>query len=349
MIPQAKNRKTLTLRAAAQISTHPKGTTMKTSARRPAHATATLAALLASAWMAAPAGAATINVACPGQTIQNALASAQPGDTIMVSGTCAENVLVRNEKLRFTIDGGNVAVINAPGNTSAALTIRGKGIVVQNFANITGGSRGIEVQRGSSAVINNNTIQATGGDGVYIHELAFAALTFNLIQNNPRNGVQVSYGGTANIGFNFVDDAAASANIIDGNTLRGVNVSEGAMAWIAGNTIANNGSDGIGVLRNGRASVASNAINGNGGNGVNVSENASVDLGEDSPVTFFQQPNTTTINNSGYGIQCTLGAVVKGHLGSSNKLNGTLAQFGNGTGNTFGSGCLTATSDLVTP
>jgi hypothetical protein len=57
-----------------------------------------------------------------------------------------------------------------------------------------------------------------------------------------------------------------------------------------------------------------------------VSMNSMAQLGEDSPASFFDDPNITTVNNVRNGIRCRLGGVVRGHLGSSNQLNGTVAQ-----------------------
>src|SRR5512132_2828980 len=91
--------------------------------------------LIAIAMAAAlsPVYGATVPVICPTGSLQNAINNAQPGDVIQVSGTCNENILIRNEKQRITIDGGGTATINAPGSASPALNIRGKGVLLQNF------------------------------------------------------------------------------------------------------------------------------------------------------------------------------------------------------------------------
>ena len=114
-----------------------------------------IAALIAGPAVLPSSHAATINVACPGASLQAAVDSGQPGDIIEVTGTCSENVLVRNEKQRLTLDGGGTATINGPSSSSPTLNVRGKGILIQGFT-ITGGSDGVDVNRGSNAVINNN-------------------------------------------------------------------------------------------------------------------------------------------------------------------------------------------------
>jgi parallel beta-helix repeat protein len=271
------------------------------------------------------ARAANINVSCPGQSLQAAIDIAQPGDMIIVTGTCNENLLVRNEKQRFFILGGGSAVLNGPSSASPTLNVRGKGVFVQGFT-ITGGSRGVHVNRNSNSIITDNLIQSTGGDGVVVDELAFCVIKNNVIQNNPGNGIVVSENAVARIGFEFPEDTAAQPNTITNNGAAGILVSRSSSARIAGNTISNNTGDGIFVTRNAQADASSNVINANGGNAVNVSENGSVLLGEPSPANFFQQPNTTTSNNTGFGIRCDQGGAVRAVLSGPNPLFGTGGQ-----------------------
>ncbi len=51
-------------------------------------------------------GSKTFNVDCSQMFLQDAINVAQSGDTILVSGFCDENVLVRNDKVRLFLDGG---------------------------------------------------------------------------------------------------------------------------------------------------------------------------------------------------------------------------------------------------
>src|SRR5262249_31373701 len=103
---------------------------------------------------------AIVSINCSADSLQSAVNSAGPGQTLSVTGTCTENLLVRNDKVRVFLDGGGTAVINGIDPSRPALDVRGKAILLQRFI-ITGGANGIEVQRGASAVIHNNVIQNT--------------------------------------------------------------------------------------------------------------------------------------------------------------------------------------------
>ncbi len=307
-------------------------------------------------WTSVEAATIPVNCGAGGSGITTAIQSANPGDTVQVTGSCTENVLVRNEKQRILVDGGGTASITAA--SSIVVTIRGKGITIQGFT-ISGGSNGISVERGSNATINNNVIQNAVNRGILVQEFAFAVITNNTVQNNGSDGILVTDTSHARIGFNQTSDPAASPNTIQNNGARGISVSKSSSARIFGNVISANADDGIGVFRASHADLSSNTINSNGtafvpgdtgGNGVNAAQNASVQLGEDNPANFTDQPNTTTVNNANFGIRCSTGANFRGHLGSVNQLNGAVSQFGGGTtANTFSGNCPTAATSLDIP
>ena len=258
-------------------------------------------------------GPVTLQVVCPVAKLQNMLDDARAGTTLSVFGNCSENVIIRNEKQRITIDGNNNATISGPNANAPTVNVRGKGILIQNFAGITGGNSGIDVNRGSNAVINSNTIHNTGGNGVIVDELAFAALINNTIQNNPGAGVFIAENSTARIGFNADSETTVSPNTIQSNAI-GVVVSNGSSARIIGNSIINNSADGVQVLRDSHSEIASNALNANGGDGIEVGENSFVQLGEDSGTSIYESTNTGT--NTGFGIKCADGGIADGRLGT---------------------------------
>ena len=302
--------------------------------------------------LASPAGAGTINVNCPGDSLQAAINAAPVDTAINVSGTCNENILVDNDKIKIYIIGSTPnrgATINGPDPSKHVFDVRGKAILIQNLT-ITGGRQGIAVQRGSNAVVLDNLIHFTGNQGISVSQLAYANIRLNTIEDNPSNGISIAEGSTARIGFNNNNDANASPNIIRRNN-RGILVQNSSHATVAGNFINNNTLDGITVTRNSQVDAASNAIDNNGQDGVNVSDNSEANLGEDNPTSFLDDPNTTTVNNTRNGIRCIRGGVVRGHLGATNQLNGNVEQFGGGTPgtNSFHNTCPNGTTNLDVP
>lgn len=91
--------------------------------------------------------------------------SSHPGararDTLRVTGTCVERVIIREQIHVIIIEGQGVASIISPATAEATLVIRGTGITVNGFT-VSGGSEGILVQRNGTATITNNTILETG-------------------------------------------------------------------------------------------------------------------------------------------------------------------------------------------
>src|SRR5207247_2082688 len=79
-----------------------------------------IALLSALCFSAISATAATLTVDCnAGGTINGALANAKPRDTILVSGTCKEQVNIPPEVVGITLDGQKKTTIQHPGSGAA--------------------------------------------------------------------------------------------------------------------------------------------------------------------------------------------------------------------------------------
>jgi parallel beta-helix repeat protein len=249
--------------------------------------------------------------------LQAALNSAATDTTISVTGTCNENLLVDNNKIKVFLDGNGVATIHGTDPTKPALDIRGKAIFIGGMT-ITGGRDGIVVQRGSNVVLDGNVVQNTGGGGIVVNQLAFAIVINNTIQNNAGDGVIVADSASAHIGFNNDTETVASKNVIQGNGGNGITVQGSASAQVVGNVISGNGGDGVGVLRRAHAAIAANSIDGNGGSGVYADSNSTVNLGEDTGSTIYDLPNSTSSSNARFGVECGEGGEADGRRGSLN-------------------------------
>jgi len=259
-------------------------------------------------------------------TIGQAIKMLKPGDTLLVTGTCNENLVVGEEFHGITLDGQGLAAIN--GDSSAnAVTVTGNGITIRGFV-ITGGApQAIAVTDGGTAVIDGNTIQFAARNGITVFRGSSANIVNNVIQNNGLAGIAIQSTSTARIGWSGPPNNRVSApNTIQNNGAEGVQVYRGSSAQIFSNTIQNNSSHGVFVDRNSQAEIAACTITGNAGDGIRGMRGAGLDTGTDATHATPQfDDDTNTGTNGGYGVRCTIGGFVDGRLGTlTGALGGTL-------------------------
>src|SRR5262245_3561347 len=267
----------------------------------------------------------------PHGALQRAIDRATSGHTILISGTCDENVSIPPGKDLLTLDGGGSGGIHGPDAATNTLQIRGpRGITITGLR-ITGGRAGIDVSRGASALIDGNTIEDTARNGITLGSFATANIVNNTIQNNASAGILVTGNAFGFIGFATADDTSASPNIIRANGTHGISVTLSASARIAGNIISDNVRHGISVDRASQANVSDNTIDANGQHGIFVTENSVVNLGSDTGAGLFDAPNRTNVNNALRGIACRVGGAANGRRGTLN---------GNGGAKDFGTSCV---------
>jgi hypothetical protein len=110
-------------------------------------------------WLGGLAYAQQPKLTCgPKKSIGGSLASLKPGDTLFVSGTCTENLLIPEEVRNVILDGQGTATISPIDATENTIRIRGRGITIRGFT-INGGFRAIALQNGGAAILTQNTIQ----------------------------------------------------------------------------------------------------------------------------------------------------------------------------------------------
>jgi parallel beta-helix repeat protein len=272
-------------------------------------------------WLGASVGRAqsgTHTLTCGHEkTIGHAIKTLKPGDVLLVSGTCNENLAIGQEVERITLDGQGTATIN--GDSSAnAVTVTGRGITIRGFV-ITGGSpQAISVADGGSAVIDGNTIQYAARNGIAVFRNSSADIINNTIQNNPLAGIAIQSNSSARVGWVGPPNNRVSApNTIQNNGAQGIQVYRGSSAQIFSNTIQHNGSHGVFVDRNSQAEIAACTITGNAGDGILGMRNAGVDIGTDATGSTPQfDDDTNTGTNGGFGVRCTIDGFVDGRLGA---------------------------------
>jgi parallel beta-helix repeat protein len=277
------------------------------------------AALLAGLWFAAPlAHAATIAVDCDaGNTIATALASVKPGDTVLVSGTCREQVNIAPEITRITLDGQKKTTIQHPGGQQTsphALYTRGKEITIKGFT-VTAGQDGIHLSGPASAVIDGNLVTKNSGRGIHIDKGSIARILNTTVEGSGGIGIDVTGASYAYIGVFIPRVPALAPNTIRDNGGPGINIERTSGAWIVGNTISGNKESGIAVHRNAQADVIANMINANGGDAITVSFGSGVNFNSEPRK---DGPNQTAAgqNNGGAAIRCSVGGYVDGPLGT---------------------------------
>ena len=160
----------------------------------------------------ASGGGATHTVDCnAGEIIQGKVDAAQPGDTILISGTCNEAVVVNKDDV--TLDGGGSAVIDGAGIDRWAIDVTGrqkvtiKGLTVQN-----GHATGIAITESSGVWMQDVTVRNTrrhkdydnDGHGLFIGHASSIVLTGTIVaDNNAGNGIIVFQNSSALAGGNF--------------------------------------------------------------------------------------------------------------------------------------------------
>jgi parallel beta-helix repeat protein len=274
--------------------------------------------------------AATVTVDCDaGSTIAGALNSLKPGDTLLVSGTCKEQVTVSAEIQRITLDGQKKSTIQftgsteTPGSVAHAVYIRGKEITIKGFT-VTGGRDGIHLSGPASAVIDGNVIINNAQRGIHIDKGSVAQIINNTIQNNRSAGINVAENSYARIGFFIPPNPTLAPNTVQNNGGHGINVERASSAWIVGNTISNNKGSGIALNRSSQADIVANVIDANGGDAITASHNTGVNLrSEASPRGEGPNQTTSTLKNGGVGIRCVIGGYVEGPPGTLAGTQGT--------------------------
>jgi parallel beta-helix repeat protein len=247
------------------------GTTKRGSFGR----TGTLAVLsLVSALAPLRADALIRSIDCTTRSIGATLPKLGPGDTLLVTGVCNENVAIIGLLGPITVDGQGSATIAAPNPANAAISVQVPGGVTIRGFTITGGGDGIDVTNGVAAFIERNVIQQATGEGIAVLRKSFARIIGNTIRNNAADGIFVA------------DDSFA---IIDGNTIQ------------------QSGQSGIIVNRHASARIVNNTIKDSTGHGIEVQETSYARIG----FSFFgdSKPSPNIVENSGFdGIVVAVGA-----------------------------------------
>ena len=262
------------------------------------------------------AHAATVSVDCDaGNTITAALGNVRPGDTVLVSGSCKEQVSFAPELVRITLDGQKKTTIQHPGKGAPSphtVFVKGNDIFIKGIT-VIGGLDGIHLSGPASAEIDSAVVMKTTRAGVHIDKGSIARILNTTAEDSGAMGIDITGASYAYIGVRIPRIPALSPVTVRNSGGAGINIERSSGAWIVGNTISNNKGSGIEVHRNSHADVMGNVINANGGDAIAVSFGSGVNLKSEPRK---DGPNQTAQENGGVAIRCSTGGFVDGPLGT---------------------------------
>ena len=238
-----------------------------------------------------------------GEEIARALARAEPGDTIRVTGTCVERVSIKTDQI--TLDGQGAATLDGGGGPTSefdgVVTIDGaSGVTIQGFTVQNGPGEGILGTHGAAFSVRNTTVQDNGSTGVVVAEGSTAELTDCSILRNDA-GIDVFTQSSAVLKGSI----RTNDNLTNGATVNGTSIIEIRGAQVEA---SRNGGEGLAAGSNSQLAVFGFAgsqgstftIDANGGGGI---------LLGDSILNVFSE-STIAITNSPLGILCGAGKII---------------------------------------
>jgi hypothetical protein len=226
------------------------------------------------------------------RTIKDALAHLPTvgPNTLLVSGTCRENVSIQGFD-RLTIQGHPTATVDGGSDVNSVTfdILESHEVTVKNVT-LTGGGSGAQCSLQSLCRFIDVTIQNSLGGGILVANGAFAFLDLVTIQKNAGDGLVLGSGG----------DATLAGSTVQGNGGNGVNIAAGARVTVASDietgtvpTVIQNNS-GHGFLAGTHTGFALHGptISGNVGDGVRLGGGAAGVL-----------DSTAITSNTGHGVR----------------------------------------------
>jgi parallel beta-helix repeat protein len=264
--------------------------------------------------------AATLHV-YPGDSIQQAVNSAQTGDTIFVHAGTYREMLVVNKPVSLIGMGNPVIEANGAGNV---VTINALNVVVSGFT----------IQRSSDA---NN-----GDHGVYLNGISSGCnVTGNIITNN-HYGICVNSSSNNNLSGNNITRNTvgiglenSSNNIVFANNVTdtgggGIGLSGSSNNTIYANSVANNGYDGIALFSSSNNTISGNNLTANGNFGILLMHSSGNRLSANNVANSqdyygvwldYSSNNTISgnnLSNNQYGVNCNFESL--NNIISANKI-----------------------------
>ena len=150
-------------------------------------------------------GGTTHSVDCDaGEAVQDKIDESEPGDTIMITGTCNEAVVVNKDGI--TLDGRGSAVIDGAGIDRWAVDITGRQkVTIRGLTVLNGHASGIAITETSGVWMQDVTVRNTrrdsndsDGQGIFVGHASSVILTGTIVAHgNAGNGIMLWQSGNA--------------------------------------------------------------------------------------------------------------------------------------------------------
>jgi parallel beta-helix repeat protein len=151
-----------------------------------------------------------------GESIQEAVAKAQPGDTIVVApGIYHESVYIDKNHLYLIgmIEEGRRAILDGYGDLNDAILYSGNNIVIENFEIRNYKGNAIMGQAGNNFEIRNNIIVDSGVYGIFPQLGQNGLVTHNVISGIADAAIYVGMSDNIHVAHNEVFDSVAGIEI----------------------------------------------------------------------------------------------------------------------------------------
>lgn len=175
-------------------------------------------------------------------------------NTITVSGTCKENVLIQGIHDLTLVAAPGASIIDQSGNTIPAVQIEhSRNFSLIGFEVVGGYIDAILCTLASDCTITNNDVHGAQSTGIFAYEGSTATLAGNHVHD-----CQLGVGALSSSYLHLLGGTVGAPNIIENNAGTGLILYDGSSARIEGAT------------PNGSSSLNPNIIRNNRGGGINV-------------------------------------------------------------------------------
>jgi parallel beta-helix repeat protein len=276
--------------------------------------------------LAASSSPTTITVPDDYQTVQAAVAAANPGDTVYVrAGTYVENLVI-DKALSLVGESAEDTIING-GGVGNVVDVVADGVNLTGFTICNGSEAGISLDGASGCNIFGNNITANSSYGILFYSSSDNSVALNNVTNNAdginldssSNGNSINGNNITNNGYGVYIVSYSSGNSVAGNDIS-ANGAEGVYiaSYSSGNIIAGNNmsqnADGMNIASHSNGnSVSGNNITANSYYGVfaySLSYNNSVVGNEitynEEGVDFWTSYNDSAVKNNMKNMDCSL-------------------------------------------